>query len=98
MVGKHSAQNWLPKLLKRSVLWVLQTFPWLQYSIPMTLCRMIAVLKFTFSNVILGLADVLTDLITFLFLLDEGHIAWALLTAQWMVTPFLIHAFDFIVR
>ena len=57
---------------------------------------MFAVVKFTCLNVILGLADVLTDSITFLFLLDEGHIAWALLTAQWMVTPFLVHASDFI--
>ena len=59
---------------------------------------MIKVLKFTFFNVILGLTDVLTDLTTFLFLLEEDHILWALLTAQWMVTPFLVHAFDFLLR
>ena len=59
---------------------------------------MIAVLKFTFFNVILGLTDVLTDLSTFLFLWEEDHSLWALLTAQWMVTPFLIHAFDFLIR
>ena len=59
---------------------------------------MTAVLKFTFLNVILGLTDVLTDLTTFLFLLEEDHILWALLTAQWMVTPFLIHALDFFIR
>ena len=59
---------------------------------------MFAIIKFTFFNVILGLADVLTDLITVLFLLDEGHIAWALLTAHWMVTPFLVNAADFIFR
>ena len=59
---------------------------------------MIAVLKFTLFNVILGLTDVLTDLTTFFFLLEEDHVLWAILTAQWMVTPFLIHALDFIVR
>ena len=59
---------------------------------------MLAVLKFTFFNVILGLTDVLTDLSTFFFLLAEDHVLWALLTAQWMLMPFLIHAFDFIVR
>ena len=59
---------------------------------------MFAVLKFTFFNVILGLVDILTDLSTFFFLLAEDHFLWALLTAQWMLTPFLIHAFDFIIR
>ena len=59
---------------------------------------MFSIFKFTFFSVILGLADVLTDLITFLFLLDEGHIAWALLTAQWMLTPFAVHASDFLIR
>ena len=59
---------------------------------------MIPVLKFTFFNVILGLTDVLTDLSTFFFLLAEEHVLWALLTAQWMVTPFLIHALEFIIR
>ena len=61
-------------------------------------CKMLAIIKFTFFNVILGLADVLTDLATFLFLLEEGHVTWAFLTAQWMVTPFIVHAFDFLVR
>ena len=55
-------------------------------------------LKFTFFNVILGLTDVLTDLSTFFFLWEEDHVLWALLTAQWMLMPFLIHAFDFIIR
>ena len=59
---------------------------------------MIAVPKFTFFNVILGLTDILTDLATFFFLLEEDHVSWALLTAQWMVTPFLIHALDFLIR
>ena len=59
---------------------------------------MIQVLKFTFFNVILGLTDVLTDLSTFFFLWEEDHVLWALLTAQWMLMPFLIHAFGFIVR
>ena len=59
---------------------------------------MIAVLKFTFFNVMLGLTDILTDLSTFFFLLEEDHVLWALLTAQWMRTPFLIHAFDFFIR
>ena len=60
--------------------------------------RMIEVLKFTCFNVILGLTDVLTDLSTFFFLLAEDHVLWALLTAQWMLMPFLVHAFDFIIR
>ena len=59
---------------------------------------MIQVLKFTFFNVILGLTDVLTDLSTFFFLWEEDHVLWALLTAQWMLMPFLTHAFDFIFR
>ena len=61
-------------------------------------CKMLAIIKFTFFNVILGLADVLTDLTTFLFLLEEGHVTWAFLTAQWMVTPFIVEAFIFLVR
>ena len=59
---------------------------------------MFAIIKFTFFNVILGLADVLTDLITFFFLLEEGHVTWAFLTAGWMVTPFIVEAFIFLVR
>ena len=59
---------------------------------------MLEVLKFTFFNVILGLTDILTDLSTFFFLLEEDHVLWALLTAQWMLTPFLIQALDFVVR
>ena len=59
---------------------------------------MIQVLKFTFFNVILGLTDVLTDLSTFFFLWEEDHVLWALLTAQWMLTPFLIHAAEFLIR
>ena len=61
-------------------------------------CKMLAIIKFTFFNVILGLADVLTDLTTFLFLLEEGHVTWAFLTAGWMVTPFIVEAFNFLVR
>ena len=68
------------------------------FLITMNFSRMIPVLKFTFFNVILGLTDVLTDLSTFFFLLAEEHVLWALLTAQWMVTPFLIHALEFIIR
>ena len=60
--------------------------------------KMFAIIKFTFFNVILGLADVLTDLATFFFLLEEGHVTWAFLTAQWMVTPFIVEAFNFLVR
>ena len=59
---------------------------------------MFQVLKFTFFNVILGLTDILTDLSTFFFLLEEDHVLWALLTAQWMVMPFITHALDFIIR
>ena len=59
---------------------------------------MLEVLKFTFFNVILGLTDILTDLSTFFFLLEEDHVSWALLTALWMVTPFFVHALDFVIR
>ena len=60
--------------------------------------RMIALCKFIFFNVILGLSDVSTDLATFFDLSDEEHPLWAALTASWMTTPFCIHAVIFLAR
>ena len=60
--------------------------------------RMIALCKFIFFNVILGLSDVSTDFITFLDLSNDDHPLWAALTASWMTTPFCIHAFIFLIR
>ena len=59
--------------------------------------RMIKILKFLFFNVIMGLTDVSSDLATF-FTLVEDHRLWAILTASWMITPFLVHAFAFAIR
>ena len=58
---------------------------------------MIKILKFIFFNVVLGLTDVTSDLATF-FTLVEDHPLWAILTASWMVTPFLVHATTFLLR
>ena len=58
---------------------------------------MFQILKFLFFNVFLGLFDVLTDLHTCLFLWEEGHPAWALVTGWWMLTPFVASAIDFVV-
>ena len=60
--------------------------------------RMIALCKFIFFNVILGLTDVSTDLATFFDLSNEEHPLWAALTASWMTTPFCIHAVIFLAR
>ena len=60
--------------------------------------RMIALCKFIFFNVILGLTDVSTDLATFFDLSNEEHPLWAALTASWMTTPFCIHAVIFLIR
>ena len=60
--------------------------------------RMIALCKFIFFNVILGLSDVSTDLATFFDLSNEEHPLWAALTASWMTTPFCIHAVIFLIR
>ena len=60
--------------------------------------RMIALCKFIFFNVILGLSDVSTDLATFFDLSNEEHPLWAALTASWMTTPFCIHAVIFLAR
>ena len=60
--------------------------------------RMIALCKFIFFNVILGLSDVSTDLATFLDLSNDDHPLWAALTASWMTTPFCVHAFIFLIR
>ena len=58
---------------------------------------MIAILKFVFFNVFIGLTDVSTDLATFFTLVDD-HPLWAVLTASWMITPFLIQALTFLLR
>ena len=60
--------------------------------------RMFQILKFTFFNVLLSLFDVLTDLSTCIFLWEEGHPAWALLTAFWMLMPFVVGVMDFFAR
>ena len=60
--------------------------------------RMFQILKFTFFNVLLSLFDVLTDLSTCIFLWEEGHPAWALLTAFWMLMPFTVGVMDFFAR
>ena len=59
---------------------------------------MFQILKFTFFNVRLSLFDVLTDLSTCIFLWEEGHPAWALLTAFWMLMPFTVGVMDFFAR
>ena len=59
---------------------------------------MFQILKFTFFNVLLSLFDVLTDLSTCIFLWEEGHPAWALLTAFWMLMPFIVGVMDFFAR
>ena len=60
--------------------------------------RMLALCKFNFFNVILGLVDVLTDLATFFDLSGDDHPLWAALTASWMTTPFCVHAFIFLIK
>ena len=55
-------------------------------------------MKFAFFNVLLSLFDVLTDLSTCIFLWEEGHPAWALLTAFWMLMPFTVGVMDFFAR
>ena len=72
-----------------SILWFLK--------VPL-FCRMFQILKFTFFNVLLSLFDVLTDLSTCIFLWEEGHPAWALLTAFWMLMPFIVGVMDFFAR
>ena len=59
--------------------------------------RILAVFKFTVFNVFLGLADVLTDLFTLFFLMDD-HVLWASLTALWMLTPFIVHTATFLFK
>ena len=59
---------------------------------------MLALCKVVFFNVILGLADVLTDLATFFDLSDDDHPLWAALTASWMTTPFGVHAVIFLIK
>ena len=55
-------------------------------------------LKFMFFNVLLSLFDVLSDLYTCIFLWEEGHPAWALLTGFWMLLPFIVGVMDFFAR
>jgi len=59
---------------------------------------MIALGKFVFFNVLLGLSDVSTDLATFFNLAHEDHPLWAALTAAWMATPFCVNAITFLLR
>ena len=59
---------------------------------------MIALGKFVFFNVVLGLSDVSTDLATFFNLSREDHPLWAALTAAWMATPFCVNAITFLLR
>ena len=59
---------------------------------------MIKLLKFIFFNVVIGLTDVTSDLATFFTLVEEDHPLWAILTASWMVTPFLVDATAFLFR
>ena len=61
-------------------------------------CRMIALCKFIFFNVILGLSDVSTDLATFFDLSNDDHPLWAALTASWMTTPFCVYAVIFLTK
>ena len=56
---------------------------------------MFAVLKFLVFNSALSTADVLTDLLTFLALLDSNP-KWAGLTLYWMWNPFLAHTAIFL--
>ena len=56
---------------------------------------MFAVLKFFVFNSALSTADVLTDLLTFLALLDNNP-NWAGLTLYWMWNPFLVHTAIFL--
>ena len=56
---------------------------------------MFAVLRFFVFNSALSTADVLTDLLTFLALLDSNP-NWAGLTLYWMWNPFLVHTAIFL--
>ena len=58
---------------------------------------MFAVLKFFVFNSVLTTADVLTDLLTFLALLDNNP-NWAGLTLYWMWNPFLVHTAIFLYK
>ena len=59
--------------------------------------EMFAILRFLFFNSVLSTADVLTDLLTFLDLLDNNP-NWAFLTFYWMWNPFLVHTAFFLFR
>ena len=56
---------------------------------------MFAILRFLFFNSVLSTADVLTDLLTFLDLLDNNP-NWAFLTFYWMWNPFLVRTAFFL--
>ena len=58
---------------------------------------MFAILRFLFFNSVLSTADVLTDLLTFLDLLDNNP-NWAFLTFYWMWNPFLVRTAFFLFR
>ena len=58
---------------------------------------MFVILKFLVFNSALSTADVLTDLLTFLALLDSNP-KWAGLTLYWMWNPFLAHTAIFLYK
>ena len=58
---------------------------------------MLAVLKFLVFNSILSTTDVLTDLLTFLDLVEDNP-RWANLTLFWMLNPFLVHTTLFLYK
>ena len=67
----------------------------IEKSINLLSFRMFAVLKFFVFNSALSTADVLTDLLTYLALLDNNP-NWAGLTLYWMWNPFVVHSAIFL--
>ena len=59
---------------------------------------MLAICKVVFFNVILGLVDVATDLVTYFDLSDDDHPFWAAVTASCMTGPSCIHAVIFLIK
>ena len=52
---------------------------------------MLAILIFLLFNCAFSLSDVLTDLLSYFNLLDDGHVWWASLTMYWMWNAFVLH-------
>ena len=50
-----------------------------------------AILRFLLFNCAFSLSDVLTDLLSYFNLLDDGHVWWASLTMYWMWNAFVLH-------